>query len=75
MCIRDRINCVSPGFIISEMTDKISKDHSEFLKARIPLNSLGKPEDVANTVSFLSSNLSDYITGETIHVNGGMYFS
>ena len=70
-----KINCVSPGFIISEMTDKISKDHSEFLKARIPLNSLGKPEDVANTVSFLSSNLSDYITGETIHVNGGMYFS
>ena len=70
-----KINCVSPGFINSEMTDKISKDHSEFLKARIPLNSLGKPEDVANTVSFLSSNLSDYITGETIHVNGGMYFS
>ena len=70
-----KINCVSPGFIMSEMTDKISKDHSEFLKARIPLNSLGKPEDVANTVSFLSSNLSDYITGETIHVNGGMYFS
>jgi 3-oxoacyl-[acyl-carrier protein] reductase len=69
------INSVSPGFILSEMTNKISEDHTELLKSRISLNKLGKPEDVANTVIFLSSNLADYITGETIHVNGGMYFS
>ena len=69
------INSVSPGFIISEMTNKISEDHTELLKSRISLNKFGKPEDVANTVAFLSSNLADYITGETIHVNGGMYFS
>ncbi len=70
-----KVNCVSPGFIMSDMTDKISEEHTELLKSRISLNKLGKPEDVANTIAFLSSNLSDYITGETIHVNGGMYFS
>ncbi len=70
-----KVNCVSPGFIISEMTDKISEEHTELMKLRISLNKFGKPEDVANTIAFLSSNLSDYITGETIHVNGGMYFS
>ena len=69
------INSVSPGFILSEMTNKISEDHTELLKSRISLNKFGKPDDVANTVIFLSSNLADYITGETIHVNGGMYFS
>ena len=69
------INSVSPGFLLSEMTNKISDDHTELLKSRISLNKFGKPEDVANTVIFLSSNLADYITGETIHVNGGMYFS
>ena len=69
------INSVSPGFILSEMTNKISEDHTELLKSRMSLNKFGKPEDVANTVIFLSSNLADYITGETIHVNGGMYFS
>tara|TARA_Y100000816_G_scaffold163356_1_gene116913 strand:- start:224 stop:961 length:738 start_codon:yes stop_codon:yes gene_type:complete len=70
-----KVNCVSPGFIISDMTDKISDQHTELLKSRISLNKFGNPEDVANTIAFLSSNLSDYITGETIHVNGGMYFS
>ena len=69
------VNCVSPGFIKSDMTDKISEEHTELLKSRISLNKLGNPEDVANTIAFLSSNMSDYITGETIHVNGGMYFS
>tara|TARA_B100001564_G_C20554370_1_gene630665 strand:- start:176 stop:913 length:738 start_codon:yes stop_codon:yes gene_type:complete len=69
------VNCVSPGFIVSEMTDKISENHTELLKSRISLNKFGNPEDVANTTAFLCSNLSDYITGETIHVNGGMYFS
>ena len=69
------VNCVSPGFIMSEMTDKISDEHRDLLKTRISLNKFGYPEDVANTIAFLSSNMSDYITGETIHVNGGMYFS
>ena len=69
------VNCVSPGFIISEMTAKISEEHKDLMKSRISLNKFGNPEDVANSIAFLSSNLSDYITGETIHVNGGMYFS
>ncbi len=69
------VNCVSPGFIMSDMTDKISDEHTDLLKSRISLNKFGKPNDVANTIVFLSSNLSDYITGETIHINGGMYFS
>ena len=69
------VNCVSPGFIVSNMTAKISEEHTELMKSRISLNKFGDPEDVANSIAFLSSNLSDYITGETIHVNGGMYFS
>ncbi len=68
------INCVSPGFIKSDMTDKILDEHKELLKSRISLNKFGDPKDVANTVAFLCSDMSDYITGETIHVNGGMYF-
>ncbi len=70
-----KINCVSPGFIKSEMTEKISDNFKKILQDKISLERFGLPEDVANTVLFLSSNLSDYITGETIHVNGGMYFS
>ncbi len=70
-----KINCVSPGFISTDMTDKIENNHKELLKSKIPLERFGSPSDVANTVLFLSSSLSDYITGETIHVNGGMYFS
>ena len=69
------VNCVSPGFITTDMTSKIDKNYKEILKSRIPLDRFGDPKDVANTVLFLCSNLSDYITGETIHVNGGMYFS
>ena len=69
------VNCVSPGFIISNMTNKVTEEHTELLKSRISLNKFGNPDDVANTIAFLSSNLADYITGETIHVNGGMYFS
>tara|TARA_B100000945_G_scaffold180577_1_gene144700 strand:- start:229 stop:966 length:738 start_codon:yes stop_codon:yes gene_type:complete len=69
------VNCVSPGFITTDMTNKIEENYKEILKSRIPLDRFGDPKDVANTVLFLCSNLSDYITGETIHVNGGMYFS
>ncbi len=70
-----KINCISPGFIKSEMTDKISEDFKQVLQNKISLEKFGEPNDVANAVLFLSSSLSDYITGETIHVNGGMYFS
>ena len=57
------------------MTDKINDNFKEQLKNKISLERFGDPIDVANAVFFLSSSLSDYITGETIHVNGGMYFS
>ena len=67
------INCVSPGFIQSKMTDSIVESIKAVLTSRIPMAKLGKGEDVANTVAFLSSDAASYITGETIHVNGGMY--
>jgi len=68
------INCISPGFIDTAMTNKIEDKFKTQLIDKIPINRLGKPLDVANVVSFLMSDLSNYITGETIHVNGGMYF-
>ena len=67
------INCVSPGFIQSKMTDDIVESIKAVLTSRIPMAKLGKGEDVANTVAFLSSDAASYITGQTIHVNGGMY--
>ncbi|MDA7713898.1 3-oxoacyl-ACP reductase FabG [Candidatus Pelagibacter sp.] len=67
------INCISPGFISTAMTDQIDEKYKEAIIAKIPSNKLGKPEDIANAVTFLSSDQSDYINGETIHVNGGMY--
>jgi 3-oxoacyl-[acyl-carrier protein] reductase len=67
------INCISPGFISTAMTDKIDEKYKETIIAKIPSNRLGKPEDIANAVIFLSSDQSDYINGETLHVNGGMY--
>ena len=67
------VNCISPGFISTAMTDQIDEKHKEAIIAKIPSNKLGKPEDIANAVVFLSSNQSDYINGETLHVNGGMY--
>ncbi len=69
------INCVSPGFIQTNMTDKISEQFRSELMSRIPMNRLGTGEDVSDTVAFLSSDSSSYITGETIHVNGGMYMA
>ena len=67
------VNCISPGFISTSMTDKIDEKYKEAIIAKIPSNRLGKPEDIANAVNFLSSDQSDYINGETLHVNGGMY--
>ena len=69
------VNCVSPGFIISDMTMNIAEKLKLYLTSRIPMGKLGSGEDVSNSVVFLSSNLASYITGETIHVNGGMYMS
>ena len=67
------VNCISPGFISTAMTDQIEEKYKEAIIAKIPSNRLGKPEDIANAVTFLSSDQSDYINGETLHVNGGMY--
>ena len=67
------VNCISPGFISTAMTDKIDEKFKEAIISKIPASRLGKPEDVANAVVFLASSASDYINGETIHVNGGMY--
>jgi 3-oxoacyl-[acyl-carrier protein] reductase len=69
------INCISPGFIKTEMTDKINDEFKNILLSKIPSGDLGKGEDVANCAAFLASEMSDYITGETIHVNGGMYMA
>ena len=69
------INCISPGFIKTAMTDKIDEKFKEVIVSKIPSARLGEPEDIANAVLFLASDQSDYINGETIHVNGGMYMA
>ena len=69
------LNCISPGFIETSMTDKISDNVKNMLISRIPMSKLGSGEDVANSTAFLCSDLASYITGETIHVNGGMYMA
>ena len=69
------INCVSPGFIKTEMTDKINEDFKKILLSKIPSGTLGNGEDVSNCVAFLASDMANYINGETIHVNGGMYMA
>ncbi|WP_440670124.1 3-oxoacyl-ACP reductase FabG [Candidatus Pelagibacter sp. HIMB1483] len=69
------INCISPGFIKTAMTDKIDEKFKELIISKIPSARLGEPDDVANAVLFLASDQSNYINGETIHVNGGMYMA
>ena len=69
------INCISPGFIQTAMTDKIDDKFKEVIISKIPSARLGKPDDIANAVLFLISDQSSYINGETIHVNGGMYMA
>ena len=69
------VNCISPGFIKTAMTDKIDEKFKEVIISKIPSARLGEPEDVANAVIFLASSHSDYINGETLHVNGGMYMA
>ena len=69
------VNCISPGFIKTTMTDKIDEKFKELIISKIPSARLGEPEDVANAVIFLASSYSNYINGETLHVNGGMYMA
>jgi 3-oxoacyl-[acyl-carrier protein] reductase len=69
------INCVAPGFIKTEMTEKINEEFKKILISKIPSGDLGSGEDVSNCVAFLASDMSKYINGETIHVNGGMYMA
>ena len=69
------VNCVSPGFIDSDMTTNIAEKVKLYLTSRIPMGKLGTGEDVSNCAAFLSSEQASYVTGETIHVNGGMYMS
>ena len=66
------VNCVAPGFIDTDMTKELSEEQREGLLTHIPLSKLGQPSDIAHAVAFLASDRSSYITGETIHVNGGM---
>lgn len=69
------VNVVAPGFIDTDMTRELSEDQREAMLKDIPLKCLGEPADIAETVSFLASSAAAYITGQTIHVNGGMYMS
>ena len=69
------VNCISPGFIKTAMTDKIDEKFKEIIISKIPSARLGEPEDIANAVLFLASDQSNYINGETLHVNGGMYMA
>ena len=69
------VNCVAPGFIDTDMTRDLTEAQREALLARIPLGRLGSPEDVANAVAFLASPAASYVTGTTLHVNGGMYMA
>ncbi len=67
------VNAVAPGFIDTDMTRKLSEDQQQSLLKDIPLNKLGQATDIAQAVAFLASEMANYVTGETLHVNGGMY--
>jgi 3-oxoacyl-[acyl-carrier protein] reductase len=67
------VNCVAPGFIATDMTDVLTEEQKALMLGQIPLGRLGAPEEIAKVVAFLASDAGGYITGETIHVNGGMY--
>jgi 3-oxoacyl-[acyl-carrier protein] reductase len=69
------VNSIAPGFIATDMTEALGDEQKDVLRKQIPLQRLGAPEDIANIVGFLASDAGAYITGETIHVNGGMYMS
>ena len=69
------VNCIAPGFIDTDMTRELSDDQRNLMLGQIPLGRLGAPEEIAATVAFLCSDAAGYITGETIHINGGMYMA
>ena len=69
------VNSVAPGFIDTDMTKKLPDEQRDALKGQIPLQRLGEPEEIASVVAFLAGDAGGYITGETIHVNGGMYMA
>jgi 3-oxoacyl-[acyl-carrier protein] reductase len=69
------VNCIAPGFIDTDMTKALGESQHEALLGQIPLGRLGKPEDIAHAVAFLAGPQADYITGTTLHVNGGMYMN
>ena len=66
------VNCIAPGFIDTPMTQSLKDEYREVLKTKIPMNRVGEPKEIASAVLFLLSEESSYITGQTIHVNGGM---
>lgn len=68
-----RVNCVAPGFIVTDMTDKLSDAQKDAILSKVPLQDLGSTDDIAHAVSFLLSDKSRYITGHTLSVNGGLY--
>jgi 3-oxoacyl-[acyl-carrier protein] reductase len=67
------VNAIAPGFITTDMTDKLTEEVKNGMLTQIPLGQFGKPEDIANAVVFLASDESSYITGQTLHIDGGMY--
>ena len=67
------VNCVAPGFIATDMTAALTEDQKSAILTQVPAGKLGDPQDIANAVLFLASDMASYITGETISVNGGMY--
>jgi 3-oxoacyl-[acyl-carrier protein] reductase len=69
------VNVVAPGFIATDMTDKLTDEQKSFIAAKIPSGQMGEPKDIAEAVAFLASDAAKYITGQTLHVNGGMYMA
>jgi 3-oxoacyl-[acyl-carrier protein] reductase len=69
------VNCVAPGFIETDMTASLTEDQQQSLLSQIPLGQLGKPSDIAHAVAYLASPQAAYVTGQELHVNGGMFMS
>jgi 3-oxoacyl-[acyl-carrier protein] reductase len=69
------VNCVAPGFIDTDMTRVLADEQKNKLLERIPLGRLGRPEDIAEAVAYLASERAGYVTGTTLHVNGGLFMN
>jgi 3-oxoacyl-[acyl-carrier protein] reductase len=69
------VNCIAPGFIETDMTSELSEDQKHAMLGQVPLGRLGAPEEIGALAAFLCSEAAGYITGETVHINGGMYMS